>query len=299
MNHFPVMNPYDGGLGQLFVYIDDGCTVSFFSGKTFFQNLRISETKGCYRFGLKVNCIVGCISNCKKYLNKADEDGYLYIGDILRIMSFNRKDLVVTLINAKGELLDKTFKVGEKYGEVLIELRKNHVSLAQECGKAIAFDKFDNYQIYSVEEKGSNSILFRGLEEEFFEDWSWSIDEILFEELDLWVDFIEKQIRGGFSKMEECGGGRRTSNGWEDKYRYYDAKFGISFDNLRNLKDYLWFLPQTLKYIKGNIDKDPQQLVPSVSSCKMEIRFIEPIKFLDIRKVLHFKYYSRSYVKYI
>ncbi len=83
--------------------------------------------------------------------------------------------------------------------------------------------KFPAKLLYSIETRGKTVIP----PEKFTEQWEsrWTPDSVLFASLRLTVDYDRKIIYGNYWDDGEIPGGRRTSNGWEDKYRFRKAFF--------------------------------------------------------------------------
>ena len=146
--------------------------------------------------------------------------------------------------------------------------------------------------LYSVEVRGGISVptkKFTGFGESF-----WTPDNICFSYLNLRINYSTKIIEGNYSDCQELSGGRRTSNGWEDKYHQYNACFYKAFDFILSIKKYIDHLPDILAPINGYIQYKDESCFPKY----LTIAFEKELTFKQINEVMKFSVSGSEYIFY-
>lgn len=152
--------------------------------------------------------------------------------------------------------------------------------------------------LYSIEEKRKISIPMPKFTE--FGEHYWTPCDILFSHLQLKIDYDKRIIDGNYSDDEELCGGRRTSNGWEDKYRHRSAYFYKAFESKYGLSEFINHLPKYLAIIKGKIQdcEDNKIFNNDYHQMSITIEFEKPLKFSQIDDVLQFDVNGSEYIYY-
>lgn len=129
----------------------------------------------------------------------------------------------------------------------------------------------------------------------------WTPSDILFSNLQLKIDYDKRIIDGHYSEDKELCGGRRTSNGWEDKYLYRSAHFYRAFELKYILRDFISHLPECLATIKGKIQDCENNNIFNNDYHQMSITiaFEKPLKFSQINDVLKFDVSGSEYIYYL
>ena len=156
--------------------------------------------------------------------------------------------------------------------------------------------KFPAKLLYSIETRGKTVIP----PEKFTEQWEsrWTPDRVLFASLRLTVDYDRKIIYGNYWDDGEIPGGRRTSNGWEDKYRSCKAFFYKSFDLILSLEEYIGQLTESLAAIGGRILYEWQDDGLSLSR-SLTVEFEKELPFARINEILQFDVSGSEYYYYV
>lgn len=156
--------------------------------------------------------------------------------------------------------------------------------------------KFPAKLLYSIETRGKTVIP----PEKFTEQWEsrWTPDSVLFASLRLTVDYDRKIIYGNYWDDGEIPGGRRTSNGWEDKYRSCKALFYKSFDLILSLEEYIGRLPDSLAAIGGMVRRGGQDDGLSLSR-SLTVEFEKELPFAKINEILQFDVSGSEYYYYV
>lgn len=156
--------------------------------------------------------------------------------------------------------------------------------------------KFPAKLLYSIETRGKTVIP----PEKFTEQWEsrWTPDSVLFASLRLTVDYDRKIIYGNYWDDGEIPGGRRTSNGWEDKYRSCKALFYKSFDLIFSLEEYIGRLPDSLAAIGGMVRRGGQDDGLSLSR-SLTVEFEKELPFAKINEILQFDVSGSEYYYYV
>ena len=156
--------------------------------------------------------------------------------------------------------------------------------------------KFPAKLLYSIETRGKTVIP----PEKFTEQWEsrWTPDRVLFASLRLTVDYDRKIIYGNYWDDGEIPGGRRTSNGWEDKYRSCKALFYKSFDLIFSLEEYIGRLPDSLAAIGGMVRRGGQDDGLSLSR-SLTVEFEKELPFAKINEILQFDVSGSEYHYYV
>ena len=150
--------------------------------------------------------------------------------------------------------------------------------------------------LYSIEGKRKISIPAPKFTE--YGEHYWTPCDISFTHLQLKIDYDKRIIDGNYSD-EELSGGRRTSNGWEDKYRYRSAYFYRAFELKYSLCEFINHLPECLATIKGEIqDCDNKIFNNDYHQMAITIKFEKPLKFGQINDVLQFDVNGSEYIYY-
>lgn len=136
--------------------------------------------------------------------------------------------------------------------------------------------------------------------EKFTEQWEsrWTPDRVLFASLRLTVDYDRKIIYGNYWDDGEIPGGRRTSNGWEDKYRSCKAFFYKSFDLILSLEEYIGQLTESLAAIGGRILYEWQDDGFRLSR-SLTVEFEKELPFAKINEILQFDVSGSEYHYYV
>lgn len=156
--------------------------------------------------------------------------------------------------------------------------------------------KFPAKLLYSIETRGKTVIP----PEKFTEQWEsrWTPDSVLFASLRLTVDYDRKIIYGNYWDDGEIPGGRRTSNGWEDKYRFRKAFFYKSFDLIFSLEEYIGRLPDSLAAIGGTVRLGGQDDGFRLSR-SLTVEFEKELPFAKINEILQFDVSGSEYHYYV
>ena len=147
-------------------------------------------------------------------------------------------------------------------------------------------------KLYSVEVRGGISVPTKKFTE--FGESFWTPDNIYFSYLDLRINYSIKIIEGGYSDCQELSGGRRTSNGWEDKYHQYNACFYKAFDFILSIKNYIDHLPDILAPINGYIQYKDESCFPKY----LTIAFEKELTFKQINEIMKFSVSGSEYIFY-
>ena len=153
--------------------------------------------------------------------------------------------------------------------------------------------------VYSIESLGKNIIEEREFTE--FGEEFWTPDDIVFKDLNLVVDYDKKIISGTYSDTFEGMGGRRTSNGWEDKCISQYSFFYRSFDLISSMTTYIKELSMhfsdldAIINVGNNIIDSTQPLLTK----HIDICFSKPLPFKKINEVLRFKVTGSTYYYYV
>lgn len=127
----------------------------------------------------------------------------------------------------------------------------------------------------------------------------WMPDSVLFASLRLTVDYDRKIIYGEYWDDEDMfPGGRRTSNGWEDKYCFRKAFFYKSFDLIFSLEEYIGRLPDSLAAIGGMVRRGGQDDGLSLSR-SLTVEFEKELPFAKINEILQFDVSGSEYYYYV
>lgn len=156
--------------------------------------------------------------------------------------------------------------------------------------------KFPEKLLYLIETRGKTVIP----PEEFTEQGEsrWTPDSVLFALLRLTVDYDRKIIYGNYWDDGEIPGGRRTSNGWEDKYRSCKAFFYKSFDLILSLEEYIGQLTESLAAIGGRILYEWQDDGFRLSR-SLTVEFEKELSFAKINEILQFDVSGSEYYYYV
>ena len=132
-----------------------------------------------------------------------------------------------------------------------------------------------------------------------FNECNWEPNEIVFSQIHLKINYDEKTINGYYLEDKELKGGRRTSNGWENKFLHQEAYFYKAFKLRYNLLNYIRNLEKILEPIKGKIDGDEGKIANNDRiEASIKIEFKEPLKFVVINKILQFNVEGSEYIFY-
>lgn len=159
--------------------------------------------------------------------------------------------------------------------------------------------EFSMKDVYSIETVGKTIIEEREFTE--FGEKFWTPDGIVFKSLNLVIDYDKKMISGSYSDTFEGMGGRRTSNGWEDKYISQYGFFYRSFDLISSMTTYIkdlcvQFSDLGAKVEVGNNSIDSSQSLLTNHIC---ICFPKPLPFKEINEVLRFNVSGSTYDYYV
>lgn len=156
--------------------------------------------------------------------------------------------------------------------------------------------KFPEKLLYLIETRGKTVIP----PEEFTEQGEsrWTPDSVLFALLRLTVDYDRKIIYGNYWDDGDIPGGRRTSNGWEDKYRSCKAFFYKAFDLIFSLEEYIARLPESLAAIGGRVLCDGQNDGFRLSG-SLTVEFEKELPFAKINEILQFDVSGSEYYYYV
>lgn len=152
--------------------------------------------------------------------------------------------------------------------------------------------------LYSIE--GIRKISIPAPQFTEFGEHHWTPNELSFSHLQLKIDYDKRIIDGNYSDDEELCGGRRTSNGWEDKYRYRSAYFYKAFELKYSLREFISHLPKCLAAIKGKIQdcENNKMFDNDYHQMSITIAFEKPLKFSQINDVLQFDVNGSEYIYY-
>lgn len=153
--------------------------------------------------------------------------------------------------------------------------------------------------VYSIESIGKTIIEDREFTE--FGEIFWTPDNIVFESLNLVIDYDKKMISGSYSDTFEATGGRRTSNGWEDKYISQYSFFYKSFELIASMNSYINDLYTRFTDLDVMVEIGNYEIDASHSSLKKHIviKFSKPILFKEINKILGFDISGSTYNYYV
>ena len=113
------------------------------------------------------------------------------------------------------------------------------------------------------------------------------------------MDYDRKIIYGEYWDDEDMfPGGRRTSNGWEDKYRSCKAFFYKSFDLILSLEEYIGQLTESLAAIGGTVRLGGQDDGQSLSR-PLVVEFEKELPFAKINEILQFDVSGSEYEYYV
>lgn len=147
--------------------------------------------------------------------------------------------------------------------------------------------------LHSVEVRGGTSVSLEKFTE--YGESFWTPDNIYFSYLNLKIDYSKKVIEGSYSDCQGLPGGRRTSNGWEDKYHQYNACFYKLFDFIYSLKNYIDHLPDILAPINGYIKHKDVSYFPEY----LTIAFDKELTFKQINEVMKCNVSGSEYIFYL
>lgn len=159
--------------------------------------------------------------------------------------------------------------------------------------------QFSIKEVYSIETLGETIVESKDFTE--FGEKSWTPNDIEFTSITLVIDYDKKIISGSYSDDFEVGGGRRTSNGWEDKYISQYSYYYKSFDLISSMNAYLneictrfSELGSEVKINNFNIDVERLSLINHIV-----INFTKPFPFREINEVLKFNVSGSTYFYYL
>lgn len=159
------------------------------------------------------------------------------------------------------------------------------------------FVQFPADLLYSVEVKGETEIRIIDLPPKRFTyegEHSWSLNDILFSQIQLTIDYDAKRIFGNYIN-EELFGGRRNSNGWINRYLVNRAYYWKNFELIFDINRFIDELSKSLKAIDGTaaIYKNYKNTESTI-----EITFNKSISFEQINEVLQFNVNGSMYTYY-
>lgn len=149
--------------------------------------------------------------------------------------------------------------------------------------------------LYSIEAKGYVDMPSRRFTH--YGERLWSLNEISFSQMILKVDFEKKIVYGNYSNVEELDGGRRTSNGWENKYLNRNATYYKTFELIFDIHKFIENLPDRLRVINGIV-----QIKDTFNKASYQkdiiINYKEPLIFKQVNDVLQFETDGSEYIDY-
>ena len=159
------------------------------------------------------------------------------------------------------------------------------------------FVQFPADLLYSVEVKGEAEMRIIDLPPKRFtheSERSWSLNDVLFSQIRLTIDYDSKRIFGDYIH-EELFGGRRNSNGWINKYLVERAYYWKSFELIFDINRFVDELSKSLKAIAGTatIYKNYKNTESTI-----EITFNKSIAFEQINEILQFNVNGSMYTYY-
>lgn len=170
-----------------------------------------------------------------------------------------------------------TFRLWKQYERINID-RSSY--------RELCFVQFSTEFLYSIEVKGKNNIPPIQLNEDE-SDLTWRIGSITLSQIQLSVSFDGKIIYGNYSSCIEQFGGRRTSNGWEDKFSEDSAFYYKTFELIYDVQKYIDDLPIRLEVVNAVVQIND---VLDNELCQKEIilKFNEQITLKRISEILEF-----------
>lgn len=296
-------------------------------------NIKVNALVLSDLFGLvhSQNNDYGCLSIDDLFLEIKDK-GYICFShyNCSQIQSLFEKPIVVTIIknNELYELIcnrivqvrGDVFKLylnnsvnpvsRESYHNLnRKELERMHISEhMEEIPKKHYWDSITSFcyyvelsikDVYSIESIGKTFIEEREFTE--FGEKFWTPDDIVFKSLNLVIDYEKKIISGSYSDTFEGMGGRRTSNGWEDKYISQYAFFYRSFDLISLMNAYIKELCEHFSNLNAKTEVDKNIIDSSRLSLTNHIGicFSKPLTFKEINEVLRFNVSGSTYYYYV
>ena len=262
--------------------------------------------------------------NYNSLLEKAKSDFGIRIYPPLSINSLMNEDLLVTLRdgNSWHELICRKIEIVGYPNPIVKVYSKPHLTLSsntvnkytidslhltermEELPKEYYWDNCISYQryvifstelLYSVEAKGKIDIPLRRFTE--YRETAWCPNEISFSQMILTIDFDKMIIYGNYSDVEELPGGRRTSNGWENKYLNRGVTYYKTFELIFDIHKFIENLPNCLGAINGFVQiKDTFNKAPYQKD--IIINYKEPLTFKQINEVLQFETDGSEYIDY-
>ena len=160
------------------------------------------------------------------------------------------------------------------------------------------FVEFPADLLYSVEVKGKFEEREIDLPPKRFsydDERSWSLNDILFPQIHLTIDYDSKRIHGEYLN-EEVDDGKRTSNGWIKRYRVKRASYWKEFESIFKIQQFINDLPQLLEIINGSLQIHDRY---KNSEKTIQITFKEALCFEQINKVLQFNMNGSTYTYYL
>ena len=160
------------------------------------------------------------------------------------------------------------------------------IKIDESSYRELCFVQFPIEYLYSIEVKGKNNIPPRQLDE-YAKDVTWRIGYVMFSQIQLCVSFDRKIIYGNYSSGIEQFGGRRTSNGWEDKFSEDSAFYYKTFELIYDVQKYIDDLPIRLEVVNAVVQIND---VLDNELCQKEIilKFKEQITLKRISEILEF-----------
>lgn len=156
------------------------------------------------------------------------------------------------------------------------------------------FVRFPADLLYSVEVKGEAEIRIIDPPPKRFThegERSWSLNDILFSQIRLTIDYDSKRIFGNYIH-EDLFGGRRNSNGWINEYLVERAYYWKNFELIFDINRFVDELSKSLKAIDGiaTIYKNYKNTESTI-----EITFNKSIAFEQINEALQFNVNGSMY----
>lgn len=159
------------------------------------------------------------------------------------------------------------------------------------------FVQFPANLLYSVEVKGETEIRIIDLPPKRFthkDECSWSLNDSLFSQINLTINYDSKRIFGNYIH-EKLFGGRRNSNGWINQYLVKRAYYWKNFELIFDINRFIDELYKSLKAIDGTatIYKSYKNTESTI-----EITFNKSISFEQINEILQFDVNGSMYTYY-
>lgn len=159
------------------------------------------------------------------------------------------------------------------------------------------FVEFPADLLYSVEVKGETEIRIIDLPPNLFiheGERPWSLNDILFSQIHLTIDYDSKKIFGNYIQ-EELFGGRRNSNGWINRYLVKRAYYWKNFELIFDIHRFVDELSKSLEAIDGTatIYKNYKNTESTI-----EVTFNKSITFEQINEILQFNVNGSMYTYY-